>query len=42
MKEAYSRIMLKKVDNFDFKLLILVKTITYFIGSHIREIMADC
>lgn len=41
MKQHYTRITLKNTEHFDFKLIVLVKTISYFIGSHFHEVLAD-
>ena len=41
MKQSYTQIALKKGGNFDFNLVVLAKTVSYFVGSHFKEVEAD-
>jgi hypothetical protein len=41
MKFNYSRIVMTKPNKFDLKMVILVKVVTYFIGSQFPQTIAD-
>jgi len=41
MHTSYSQLLLKKMQLFDLRMVMLVKVVTYFIASHHPQVMID-